>query len=155
MHSIYAVKVSWNFIHWLPSYNGWGQKKSLEFRQSKGNTSAIPEGYSRKNIPGRGKWQAIYFSMGGWCGVFKLYGSGLEKSTRPLVFTSASGCRASEILDDSQCKLIFYPYMSIIFVMQGKCLFWDISRPVGHWCLTKSKYMGGWYFTAWKGKKEY
>ena len=54
---------------------------------------------------------------------------GLEKSTRPLVFTSASDCRASEILDDSQCKLIFYPYMSIIFVMQGKCLFWDISRP--------------------------
>ena len=55
--------------------------------------------------------------------------AGLEKSTRPLVFTSSSGCRASEILDDSQCKLIFYPYMSIIFVMQGKCLFWDISRP--------------------------
>ena len=51
-----------------------------------------------------------------WC-------SGLEKSTRPLIFTSASGCRASEILDDSQCKLIFYPYMSIIFVMPGKCLF--------------------------------
>ena len=49
--------------------------------------------------------------------------AGLEKSTRPLVFTNASGCRASEILDDSQCKLIFYPYMSIIFVKQGKCLF--------------------------------
>ena len=26
--------------------------------------------------------------------------AGLEKSTRPLVFTSASGCRASETLDD-------------------------------------------------------
>ena len=49
--------------------------------------------------------------------------TGLEKSTRPLVFTSASGCRASGILNDFQCKLIFYPYMSIIFVMQGKCLF--------------------------------
>ena len=49
--------------------------------------------------------------------------TGLEKSTRPLVFTSASGCRASGILDDFQCKLIFYPSMSIIFVMQGKCLF--------------------------------
>ena len=58
-------------------------------------------------------------------------GAGLEKSTRPLVFTSASGCRASGILDDFQCKLIFYPSMSIIFVMQGKCLFWDISRPGG------------------------
>ena len=50
-------------------------------------------------------------------------GAGLEKSTRPLVFTSASGCRASGFLDDFQCKLIFYPYMSIIFVMQGKCVF--------------------------------
>ena len=49
--------------------------------------------------------------------------SGLEKSTRPLVFTSASGCRASENLDDFQGKLSFFPYMPIIFVMQGKCLF--------------------------------
>ena len=54
---------------------------------------------------------------------------GLEKSTRPLVFTSASGCRASETLDDFQCKLTFFPYMPIIFVMQGKCLFEDISSP--------------------------
>ena len=54
---------------------------------------------------------------------------GLEKSTRPLVFTSASGCRASENLDEFQCKLTFFPYMPIIFVMQGKCLFQDISRP--------------------------
>ena len=36
-----------------------------------------------------------------------LANTGLEKSTRPLVFTSASGCRASGILDDFQCKLIF------------------------------------------------
>ena len=49
--------------------------------------------------------------------------AGLEKSTRPLVFTSASGCRASETLDDFQCKLTFFPYMPIIFAMQGKCLF--------------------------------
>ena len=26
---------------------------------------------------------------------------------------------------------------------------------MGHWCPTKSNYMGGWYFPAWKGKKEY
>ena len=57
-------------------------------------------------------------------------GAGLEKSTRPLVFTSASGSRASETLDDFQCKLTFFPYMPIIFVMQGKCLFQDISRHV-------------------------
>ena len=25
----------------------------------------------------------------------------------------------------------------------------------GHWCPTKSNYMGGWYLAAWKGKKEY
>ena len=29
------------------------------------------------------------------------------------------------------------------------------SNYVGHWCLTKSNNMGGWYFDAWKGKKEY
>ena len=56
--------------------------------------------------------------------------SGLEKFTRPLVFTSASGCRASATLNDFQCKLTFFPYMPIIFVMQGKCLFQDISKPV-------------------------
>ena len=55
--------------------------------------------------------------------------AGLEKSTRPLVFTSASGCRASETFDDFQCKFTFFQYMPIIFVMQGKCLFQDISRP--------------------------
>ena len=57
--------------------------------------------------------------------------AGLEKSTRPLVFTSALGCRASENLDDFQRKLTFFPYMPIIFVMLGKCLFQDISRPEG------------------------
>ena len=29
-------------------------------------------------------------------------------------------------------KIKFPPYMPIIFVMQGKCLFSDISRPVIH-----------------------
>ena len=40
----------------------------------------------------------------------------LENSTHPLVFTSASGCRASENFDISSVNLIF-PYMLIIFVM--------------------------------------
>ena len=31
--------------------------------------------------------------------------TGLEKSTRLLVFRSTIGCRASENLDDFQCKL--------------------------------------------------
>ena len=26
---------------------------------------------------------------------------------------------------------------------------------MGHWCPTKSNYMGGRYFAVWKGKKEY
>ena len=46
---------------------------------------------------------------------------GLENSTHLLVFTDASGCRASENFDISSEN--FFPYMSIIFVMQGKCLF--------------------------------
>ena len=54
--------------------------------------------------------------------------SGLENSTRPLVFTSASGRRASENFDISSENQIF-PYMPIVFVMQGKCLFSDISSP--------------------------
>ena len=29
------------------------------------------------------------------------------------------------------------------------------SNYMGYWCPTKSNYMGGWYFAAWKGKKEY
>ena len=55
--------------------------------------------------------------------------AGLENSTRPLVFTSTSGCRASENFDIFSEKYFFPIYMSIIFVMQGKCLFSDISRP--------------------------
>ena len=55
--------------------------------------------------------------------------SGLEKSKCPLIFTSASSYRASETLDDFQCKLTFFPFLPIIFVMQDKCLFEDISRP--------------------------
>ena len=31
-------------------------------------------------------------------------------------------------------KIIFFLYMSIIFVMQGKCLFSDISRPESPHC---------------------
>ena len=30
-----------------------------------------------------------------------------------------------------------------------------VSNYMGLWCSTKSNYMGGWYFAAWKGKKEY
>ena len=36
--------------------------------------------------------------------------SGLENSTRPLVFTSASGCRASEDLDISSINYFFPIY---------------------------------------------
>ena len=58
----------------------------------------------------------------------KGHSSGLENSTRPLVFMSASGCRASENFDISS-ENYFFPYMPIFLVMQGKCLFQDISRP--------------------------
>ena len=44
--------------------------------------------------------------------------AGLENSTRPRVFTSASGCRASENFDISSD--FFSPYMPVVFVMQGK-----------------------------------
>ena len=47
---------------------------------------------------------------------------GLENSTCLLVFTSASGCRASGILIFLM-KITIFPIYSIIFVMQGKCLF--------------------------------
>ena len=42
--------------------------------------------------------------------------TGLEESTRPLVFMNASGSRASENFDDFQCKLFFFPYMPLISV---------------------------------------
>ena len=45
--------------------------------------------------------------------------TGLENSTRPLIFKSASGCRGGESFDISS---INFPYMQIIFVMQDKCL---------------------------------
>ena len=53
---------------------------------------------------------------------------GLDNSTRRLVFTSFSGCRASENFD------IFienknFPIDANIFVMQGKCLFSEFLRP--------------------------
>ena len=47
--------------------------------------------------------------------------SGLENCTRPLVFTSASGCRASENIYISS-ENYFSPYIANNFVMQGKCL---------------------------------
>ena len=46
--------------------------------------------------------------------------TGLEKSTRPLVFTSASGCRASETLDDFQCKLTFFSIYANYFCDAGQ-----------------------------------
>ena len=54
-----------------------------------------------------------------------MHTSGLENSTRLLVFTSASDCRASENFDISSEN-----YMTIICVMQDKCLFSDILRHV-------------------------
>ena len=50
------------------------------------------------------------------------HSSGLENSTRPLVFTSASGCRASGIMIFLM-KITIFPIYSTFFVMQGKCLF--------------------------------
>ena len=50
-------------------------------------------------------------------------GAGLENSTRPLVFTSASGCRASENFAISSENYFFPIYSNIFYVMQGKCLF--------------------------------
>ena len=46
----------------------------------------------------------------------------LENSTRPLVFTSASGCGASENFDICS-ENYFFPMYANIIVMQGKCLF--------------------------------
>ena len=53
--------------------------------------------------------------------------TGLENSTRLLLFTSASGCRASENFDIS--GEFFFPIYTNKNAMQGKCLFSDISRP--------------------------
>ena len=61
----------------------------------------------------------------------KIFQAGLDNSTRPLIFKSASGCRASEHFDISSENYFFsHVRMPIFFVMQGKCLFQDISRPV-------------------------
>ena len=35
--------------------------------------TSYPSGLFQKKIPGRGRRQAIYFSMGGWCGKFANY----------------------------------------------------------------------------------
>ena len=40
---------------------------------------------------------------------------------------------------------------AIYFSMGGWCD--KFSNYIGHLCQTKSNYMGGWYFAAWKGKK--
>ena len=45
--------------------------------------------------------------------------TGLEKSTRPLVFTSASGCRASENLDALQFEFPFISIFILGFENQG------------------------------------
>ena len=45
--------------------------------------------------------------------------AGLENCTRPLVFTSASGCRASEILIFLE-KIIFFPCTPIFFCDTGQ-----------------------------------
>ena len=45
--------------------------------------------------------------------------SGLENCTRPLVFTSASGCRASENFDISS-KNYFFPMYANIFCDAGQ-----------------------------------
>ena len=46
-----------------------------------------------------------------------IIGTGLENSTRLLVFTSTSDCRASKKFDISK-EINFFPYMPINFVMQ-------------------------------------
>ena len=46
-------------------------------------------------------------------------GAGLENSSRPLVFTSASGCRASENLIFLM-KFNFFPIYAIIFCDAGQ-----------------------------------
>ena len=61
-------------------------------------SSAFSSGHFQKKRPGKGRRQAIYFSMGGWC--------------------------------------------------------LKLSNYMGHLCPTKSNYIGGWYFAAWKGMKE-
>ena len=45
--------------------------------------------------------------------------SGLENSTRPLVFTSASGCRASENFDISS-ENYFFPIYANTFCDAGQ-----------------------------------
>ena len=47
-------------------------------------------------------------------------GSGLENSSCPLVFTSASGCRASENFDISSENYFFFAHMPIFFCDAGQ-----------------------------------
>ena len=49
--------------------------------------------------------------------------AGLKKSSVPLISMSAIDCRASENLDDFQCKLTFSPYTPIFFVIRASALF--------------------------------
>ena len=47
----------------------WVQTVCKGYQQATKVTSR-PSGLFQKKIPGRGRRQAIYFSMGGWCGKF-------------------------------------------------------------------------------------
>ena len=49
--------------------------------------------------------------------------------------------------------LMCLPCLAIYFSMGGLC--GKFSNYIGHWCPTKSNYMDGWYFAAWRWKKEY
>ena len=69
--------------------------------------------------------------------------SGLEYNTRPLVFTSASGCRASENFDISS-ENYFFPINAYIFVMQGEWLVSDISSPAFFWLPEKFNQQNKW-----------
>ena len=66
--------------------------------------------------------------------------AGLENSTRPLIFTTASGCRASENFDISSEKY-FFPIHANNFWMQGKCLVLGILRPALRSKLIQGKFI--------------
>ena len=61
------------------------------------------------------------------------------------------GWRASGNLDDFQCRVTFCPQLPIFFVMQGKCLFYDILRSdtVKHLILVASKFVDSKRLAYW------
>ena len=59
--------------------------------------------------------------------------AGLENSTRLLVFTRVSSCRASENLD-IYSKLFFSPYMPIVFCDAGQVHIFTIFRVLNSLC---------------------